>query len=224
MKLKTLLESFCTHSGQLINYHKSTLTFSTNASASHRQLVAGIFNITHSDSLGKYLGCPVFQKRPSVATFHALVDKAMTKLAGWKANCLSKAGRAVLIQSHLEALPAHTMQCFQLPTTISNNIDRVSREFFWKKFNSEKGLPLVAWDKVCRPKNNGGLGLRKSAAVNQAFQGKLAWKILTKQDSLWVRIMRHKYLGQQDFFSAQAKQGASVVWRNIIKCKELIRQ
>jgi len=57
----------------------------------------------------------------------------MTKLAGWKANCPSKAGRAVLIQSHLEALPAHTMQCFQLPTAISNNIDRVSREFFLEK-------------------------------------------------------------------------------------------
>jgi len=93
-------------------------------------VTAGIFNITHSDSLGKYLGCPIFQKRPNVATFWDLVHKAITKLIGWKANCLSKAGRAVLIQSHLESLPAHTMQCFQLPATIWNNIDRVSREFF----------------------------------------------------------------------------------------------
>ena len=49
-KLKNLIEAFCAHSGQLINYHKSTLTFSTNASSSHRQVAAGIFNITHSDS------------------------------------------------------------------------------------------------------------------------------------------------------------------------------
>jgi len=111
-KLKSLLDLFYTHSGQLINYHKSILTFSTNATTSHRRLAAGIFNIIHSDSLGKCLGCPVFQKRPSVVTFQELVDKAMTKLAGWKSNCLSKAGRAVLIQSHLEALLAHTMQCF----------------------------------------------------------------------------------------------------------------
>ena len=73
------------------------------------------------------------KKKPSTVTFHELVDKAMTKLAGWKANCLSKAGRAVLIQSHLETLPAHTMQCFRLPSTISNNIDQVSREFFLEK-------------------------------------------------------------------------------------------
>jgi len=83
--------------------------------------------------LGKYLGCPVFQKKPSPALFRELSDKAMTKLAGGKANCLSKAGRAVLIQSHLESLPAHTMQCFQLPVAISNDIDRVNRNFFLEK-------------------------------------------------------------------------------------------
>jgi len=152
------------------------------------------------------------------------VDKAMTKLVGWKANCLSKAGRVVLIQSHLESLLAHTMQCFQLSSTISNNIDRVNRDFFWKKNNTDKGLPLVAWDKVCRPKKNGGLGLRKTAAVNQTFHCKLAWKILTNQDSMWVRIMREKYLAHQEFFCAHAKQGDPVVWRNIFKCKELIRK
>ena len=82
----------------------------------------------------------------------------------------------------------------------------------------------MAWDKVCRPKHNGGLGLRKTAVVNQAFQCKLAWKILTNQNSVWVHIMRTKYLGQQDFFSAHAKPGDSVVWRNILKCPELIRK
>jgi len=94
----------------------------------------------------------------------------MTKLARWKANCPSKAGRAVLIQSHLEALPAHTMQCFLLLSAILNNTDRVRREFFWKKNNTDKGFPLMAWDKVCRPKKNGGPGFRKTAAVNKAFQ------------------------------------------------------
>jgi len=67
--LKSVLAAFCSSSGQLINYHKSTLTFSTNATANQRQLVAGIFNITHSASLGKYLGCPVFQKKPNQTVF-----------------------------------------------------------------------------------------------------------------------------------------------------------
>jgi len=72
--LKSLLDTFCSRFGQLINYHKSTLTFSSNANTSHRQVATGIFNITHSDSLRKYLGCPVFQKRPNLTTFSELIE------------------------------------------------------------------------------------------------------------------------------------------------------
>ena len=125
-------------SGQLINFQKSTLTFSKNANTAHRQLVAGIFNMSHSDSLGKYLGCPLFEKKPNCTTFQELLKKAMSKLDG---NCLSKAGYTVLIQSHLEALSAHTMQCFQLPNMIATQIDRLNREFFWKKVIRRKEWP-----------------------------------------------------------------------------------
>ena len=59
-RLRNLLESFCTNSGQLINLHKSSLTASKNASNSQKQLVIGIFNIVHTDGLGKYPGCLVF--------------------------------------------------------------------------------------------------------------------------------------------------------------------
>jgi len=111
-RIKHILDSFCDFSDQLINYHKSTLTFSRNANLSHRQVVASIFSITHSESLGKYLDCPVFQKKPNRSTFQELIDRTMNKLDSWKANCLSKVGRVVLIQSHVESLPAHTMQCF----------------------------------------------------------------------------------------------------------------
>ena len=223
-RLKSLLDKFCSRSGQLVNYHKSTLTFSSNATAAHRQLAAGIFNITHSDSLGKYLGCPVFQKRPSRSTFNDLIDKATKKLVGWKAKCLSKAGRTILIQSHLESLPAHTMQCFQIPAGVTNNIDKINRQFFWKRFNTDSGLPLVAWDTICRPKQEGGIGLHKTAALNLAYQAKLAWKILTNHNSLWVRLMRTKYLRQQDFFLIPRKQGDSVVWKSILNCRNLLRQ
>ena len=223
-KLKYVLDTCCNQSEQLINYHKSLVTFSTNATSDHRQVVAGIFNIVHSDSLGKYLGCLVFQKRLNTAICQELVEKAMVKLVGWKANCLSKAGRTVLIQSHPESLPAYTMQCFQLPTGVTNNIDRINREFFWKKNNTDKGLPLIAWDRVCKPKESGGLGLRKTAAVNKAFQCKLAWKIVTNQNGIWVSIMRDKYLKQQEFFDTHSKHSDWVVWRNIIRCKDLICQ
>jgi len=81
-QVKQLLDEFCSLSGQLINFHKSTLTFSKNAITAHRQLVAGIFSINHSDSLGKYLGCPLFQKKANRTTFQELIKKAMIKMEG----------------------------------------------------------------------------------------------------------------------------------------------
>jgi len=41
-----------------------------------------------------------------------------------------------------------------LKNTMSK-LDNLSRGFFWKKSNMEKGLPLIAWDKVCMPKSKG---------------------------------------------------------------------
>ena len=81
-KRNRLLDNFCNLSRQLINYHKSVLTFSKIVTTAHRQLVTGIFNINHSDSLGKYPGCPVFHKKPTRTTFHELINKATAKLEG----------------------------------------------------------------------------------------------------------------------------------------------
>ena len=132
-QLKTLLDLFCAQSGQLINFHKSSLIFSKNARPVEKQTVAGIFNISHSSALGKYLGCSIFMGRPSADHFQNLVAKAVSKLDCWKTKCFSKAGRVVLIQSHLEGLPSHTMQCFQLPASVSEKLDRVNRDFFLEK-------------------------------------------------------------------------------------------
>ena len=118
-QLKNTLDLFCAQSGQLINFHKSSLIFSKNTRSIEKQTVAGIFNIPHSAAIGKYLGCPIFMGRPNADHFHPLITKAMSKLDHWKAKCFSKAGRVVLIQSNLEGLPSHTMQCFKLPSSVS---------------------------------------------------------------------------------------------------------
>ena len=86
------------------------------------------------------------------------------------------------------------MQYFKLPISTAAQIDCINREFFWKKNNVNKGLPLVAWAKVCMPKDVGGLGLCWTNDINLAFQCKLAWKILSNNISMWASTMKAKYL------------------------------
>jgi len=223
-KLKEVLDIFCMQSGQLVNFHKSSILFSTNMRNRDKQAVGGIFNIPHSSSLGQYLGCALFQGRPPPEVFHTLTTKAGAKLDNWRAKCFSKAGRIVLIQSNLESLPTHTMQCYRLPRKITDQLDSINRGFFWKTSQSEKGLPLVAWDKICRPKLLGGLGLRKSAAVNTAFLAKLVWKILTQPENFWVQQMRAKYGTPELFFAARPKPTDSWVWKSLLRLRPFIKR
>jgi len=81
-KLKSVLDTFCSTSGQLVNYHKSVMTFSHNASLVQKQLVSSILDIPWRTSLGKYLGCLVFQGRPSRSTFQEIINRTTVKLEG----------------------------------------------------------------------------------------------------------------------------------------------
>jgi len=77
-----VLVCFCSTSGQLIGYHESVLTISRNASSAQKQLVTSIFNIPQRETLGKYLGYPVFQGRPLNNTIQDIISKATMKLEG----------------------------------------------------------------------------------------------------------------------------------------------
>ena len=164
----------------------------------------------------------MFHGRPAPELFQNLVVKTNAKLDSWKAKCFSKAGRVVLIQSNLECLPTHAMQCYKLPAKITTQLDRIHRDFFWKNSNSDKGFPLVAWDKICRPKFLGGLGLIKSVAVNTAYLAKLGWKIRTQPDNFWVQQMHAKYGSPEHFFEARKKQTDSWVWKCLLQIRPFI--
>lgn len=46
-------------------------------------------------------------------------------------------------------------------------------------------------DEVCRPKS---LKMRRNEDVNKTSVIKLGWRIFMDNDSIWVRIMRDKYI------------------------------
>ncbi|KAJ8769457.1 hypothetical protein K2173_002947 [Erythroxylum novogranatense] len=54
-------------------------------------------------------------------------------------------------------------------------------------------LALVAWDSCCQPLHHGGLGFRKLREHNKAFLCKLGFRVLSRKNDLWVRILREKY-------------------------------
>jgi hypothetical protein len=75
----------------------------------------------------------------------------------------------------LDALPTFAMGALELPPALLHAIKAFRRAFLWNTADRLSGAKcLVAWDAVCRPKHEGGLGIKSLAAKNECLQLKLA--------------------------------------------------
>ena len=66
----------------------------------------------------------------------------------------------------------------------------------------------MGWDKVCTPKGNGGLGIRKLTTFNKALLGKWLWRFGAEETRLWRRVVA--VWGRGD--SSLAEGCGSEVW------------
>ena len=82
---------------------------------------------------------------------------------------------------------------------------------------------MVSWDKVCRPKKIGELGLRKTEAVNSAFLSKLTWKLF-HEPNMWVTQMHGKYSVNEHFVKVKACKTDSWAWKYILRNRHNFRK
>ena len=167
--INKILHNVCVMSGQLVNFHKFSVQFSNNIQGAMKRRLGETLNISMSNGITKYLGCQIIQGRIKRSTFSKVILKSQKKLASWKAHFLSRAGKMMLIKANLASSPLHVMNCFKLTKRNNEDIDIINRIFLWLPnmgINENKVFPLVAWDDVCRPKSEGGLGIKKNNYVN----------------------------------------------------------
>lgn len=188
---------FARASGQKINFHRYLLCFSKKVLHNDRSTISSILNIQHKSTIEKYLGIHniIFWKDPINANEFLL--RIFKRLAGWKSNTLSRAGKLNLIKINLLGMSNHVMSCFKCSSNLTKNLDKENRRFFW---GSDVSSPPVAWKEVCKPKSLGGLGIRPTSFFNNAALSKLAWKVINDHDNWWVQIVRQKYLRNSNFF------------------------
>ena len=154
-----------------------------------------------------------------VADFQFLVDKLHSKLQGWKAKLLSQVGKTTLISSTLQFMPLYTFSCFKVPEVVCNKTDAISRAFWWRHDQTERKLHLVSWDKICRPREEGGLGLKKFGLMNQAMLAKQFWRIGQNPQSLISKTFKAKYFPNSSIYDCVPKPHHSWFWRSIINQK-----
>lgn len=115
-------------------------------------------------------------------------------------------------------MPTYVMQSCVLLKNICEDIDKKCRSFLCRDTDNHKKMHLLNWDDICTPKSEGGLGLRKTSTVNNAFMLKSIWNLCNKQNSLWVDTIRGKYnFHREGLPRVNITKSGSNFWRGLCK-------
>lgn len=60
--------------------------------------------------------------------------------------------------------------------------------------NGKKKIHLVNWEKVCKTKCKGGLGIKLDTYMNKAMVAKASWRSTRGDNGLWCKVYEAKYL------------------------------
>lgn len=64
-----------------------------------------------------------------------------------------------------------------MPVAVMDEFEAICRDYLWGGVAMNQRKALVAWDQICRPLKEGGLGVMKFRWWNIALIFKLIWDI-----------------------------------------------
>ncbi|GMJ05563.1 hypothetical protein HRI_004225500 [Hibiscus trionum] len=222
--LRDILITYSHASGQLINFDKSGVFFSSNVIEENRSDVCRILNVNSSTNMERYFGLPPIIGRNKKAAFEDLFGKVLKRSNLLSARLLSAGGKEVFIKSVLQAIPIYTMSCFLLPSTFCKKLEGVLGRFWWRNSSSKRGIHWCTWNSLCVSKDDGGMGFRDLSNFNVALLAKQGWRLITNPESLLARTLRARYFPRDDFLSARLGSNPSYTWRSIWASRALLEK
>ncbi|XP_019175849.1 PREDICTED: uncharacterized protein LOC109171175 [Ipomoea nil] len=223
LEVKRCLSVYEAYSGQAVNYHKSSVSFSRNTHGDTRDIVSGTLMVAQAEDFGKYLGLPSVVGRNRRVIFSYIEQKLKQRFGSWNKRLLSRAGKEVLLKSVAQAMPTYTMSIYLLPTTLCASLERLMNRYWWGQNGSDSSIHWLAWDRMCKPKKFGGMGFKRLHEFNLALLAKQGWRLLTNQNSLMARVFKARYFPTTSFYEAVVGGNPSYVWRSIMASQNLLK-
>jgi len=103
---------------------------------------------------------------------------------------------------------------FKAPSSIISKLECLFKIFLWGGRTESREINWVHWDKVCREKEDGGLGIKNLKAFNLTLLGKWEWRICNEINSLWVKVLSSKY-GETNGRVNRNGRHCSTWWRDL---------
>ncbi|KAF5194192.1 hypothetical protein FRX31_016221 [Thalictrum thalictroides] len=104
-----------------------------------------------------------------------------------------------------------------MPKRVISILEASFAGFIWGSKDGKQMRKWVAWDKITKPIEFGGLGIRPLKLILKSFRMKATWNILTSS-SLWSTFMRNKYTHGKDISTISLTSTASKTWRDCWRC------
>jgi hypothetical protein len=86
-----------------------------------------------------------------------------------------------------------------------------------------KAHAKVAWNNLCIPKREGGLGLKKLEAWNQASMSNHIRSLFTKAGSLWLAWVESTRLKGRSFWQIPIPKACSWSWKKLLQLRDIAK-
>ncbi|GKD32648.1 hypothetical protein Tco_1248157 [Tanacetum coccineum] len=100
--------------------------------------------------------------------------------------------------------------------------EQLMRGFLWCQGEMRKVKAKVAWEDVCFPKREGGLGIRRLEGFNKALISTHIWSLLLRKESLWVKWIHTYKLNGCTLWEIPLRGKMSWGWRKILQLMRLL--
>jgi hypothetical protein len=160
---------FSDASGLECNKDKSQIFF-FNTPLPIQLHISEILGFNRSSLPSKYLGIPLIDNALKNSSWEHLLSSFSKRLSSWTFRALNLPSRLILLKACPSSPPDLCFLCASSPRFVLNTIKSLQRNFLWHGPNKEKKIALVSWEKICKPKDQGGLGIRDPSYNEQGPQ------------------------------------------------------
>jgi hypothetical protein len=98
-------------------------------------------------------------------------------------------------------------------------LDFYRSRFFRESDQKKKKYRLTKWNILCRPKDQGGLGIDVLDIKNRCLLSKWLFKLLN-EEGMWQELLQNKYLITKSLSQVQARPTDSPFWKGINRGKD----
>lgn len=216
----TKFEEFSNSTGLVANKNKCSIYYG-GLTSEQEQIILNISGFSSGALPFKYLGVPIDNKKLTVEKFFPLISRITAQIKHWTSKLLSYAGRLQLVKSIISGIVAYWIQVFPIPKAVIKHIQAICRSFIWSSSDQITKKAPISSNKMCDPKNAGGLKIMDLNIWNLTMFTKLVWNISTKKDTLWVKWIHVYYMKGKSLQDMVYSNGWSWMFKNIYKsnCK-----